>query len=182
MLSFYSHWNPLIARLLTYAPTGNVKEWTLNVHPPLSTWHLNRVTLLGDACHPMLPYVAQGAANAIEDAGVLAVCLSLVESKEDVGLALEMYERVRKERAEKIQGSAVRTGETLHLADGEEQRRRDEKIRGAGRKGRGENPDLWSDRKWQGYMWGVDVMKEAMEGWARSKEGVELNEDKEMEK
>ena len=101
---------------------------------------------MGDACHPMLPDVAQGAAQAIEDAGVLACALSLTE---DLDGALAVYERVRKDRAERIQKSATVTRKALHLPDGEEQRKRDEAIRGPGK-----NPDLWADHDWQDFMWG----------------------------
>ncbi|PYH87412.1 FAD/NAD(P)-binding domain-containing protein [Aspergillus ellipticus CBS 707.79] len=157
MKEFYSEWNDLIRSLLSYAPDGEIMEWTLNSHFPLPTWIENRVVLMGDACHPMLPYVAQGAAQAIEDAGVLACVLSLTE---DIDSALAVYERVRKERAEKIQKSAAVTRKALHLPDGEEQRKRDEAIRGPGK-----NPDLWADHDWQDFMWGTDVMKETVDNF-----------------
>ncbi|RAL01458.1 salicylate hydroxylase [Aspergillus ibericus CBS 121593] len=154
MEEFYAQWNGLVRSLLSYVPDGEVMEWTLNSHFPLPTWIENRVVLMGDACHPMLPYVAQGAAQAIEDAGVLACALSLTE---DLDGALAVYERVRKDRAEKIQKSAAVTRKALHLPDGEEQRKRDEAIRGPGK-----NPDLWADHDWQDFMWGTDVMKETV--------------------
>lgn len=61
----------------------------------------------------------------------------------NVELALEIYELVRKTRAETVQGSASITRKTLHLDDGPEQEARDKKIRGAGESGK--NPDLWAD-------------------------------------
>ena len=63
---------------------------------------MGRVYLLGDACHPMTPYMAQGAATAIEDAVILARCLEGVASA-DLPSALQQYERVRKPRASRIQ-------------------------------------------------------------------------------
>ncbi|KAJ5651079.1 uncharacterized protein N7484_004802 [Penicillium longicatenatum] len=158
MLSFYHDWNDLVRSLLTYVPDGEVMEWTLNSHLPLPSWIENKCVLMGDACHPMLPYVAQGAAQAIEDAGVLTCALSLTES---VPTALSVYEAVRKERAERIQNSASETRKALHLPDGEEQRKRDEAIRGPGK-----NPDLWADHSWQDFMWGTDVMKETVDNWS----------------
>lgn len=66
MLDFYKGWAPIIQHLLSYVPEGDVMEWTLNMHQPLPAWVEGSVALMGDACHPMLPYVAQGAAQAIE--------------------------------------------------------------------------------------------------------------------
>lgn len=152
MMEFYKDWNPLVRDLLSYVPEGEVKEWTLNSHRPLPTWVDNKCVLIGDACHPMLPYVAQGAAQAIEDAGVLTCALSLID-KSEIHTALKIYEEVRKERGEKIQNSASVTRHSLHLPDGKEQRARDEAIAKAGKTG-GHNPDLWADTEWQQFMWG----------------------------
>ncbi|EWC44383.1 hypothetical protein DRE_01209 [Drechslerella stenobrocha 248] len=173
MLKTYSGWNSTVRHLLSYVPDGRVLEWTLNSHARLPSWVENKVVLIGDACHPMLPYVAQGAANAIEDAGVLTVVLGLVQSTGSIDDALRAYQTVRKARGEAIQASARETQRVLHLADGTDQEERDRKIResteAAVRKEIGSsekrNPDLWSDQRWQDYMWAVDVMKEALEGW-----------------
>ncbi|MCJ1405496.1 hypothetical protein MMC11_008724 [Xylographa trunciseda] len=168
MLDFYSSWNDLVKNLLTYVPEGDVMEWTLNTHRPLPAWIENKVALIGDACHPMLPYVAQGAANAIEDAGTLTMCFSITS---DVPLALEIYQYVRKTRGEAIQQSAATTRKALHLPDGPEQYKRDEAIRTS--KHGGHNPDLWADTEWQQFMWGVDVMKDTLENWDTYKGKVE---------
>ncbi|KAF3911060.1 hypothetical protein AA313_de0204241 [Arthrobotrys entomopaga] len=171
MLKTYAGWNSTVRHLLSYVPDdGDVMEWTLNSHAPLPSWVEGRFVLIGDACHPMLPYVAQGAANAIEDAGVLTVALGLIEGTERVGDALKVYEIVRKERGEAIQASARDTQRQLHLVDGKEQEERDRRIREsteAARNNNGEkrNPDLWADQQWQEFMWGVDVMKETLERW-----------------
>ena len=215
MLDFYSQWNDLVKRLISYVPEGEIMEWTLNIHRPLPSWIENKVALIGDACHPMyvshslliptihaltlshaylssisfsspfqlqctklpllptrLPYVAQGAAQAIEDAAVLAVCLTLTPH---VRVALAIYTLVRKSRGEAIQQSASTTKTALHLPDGPEQEKRDEAIRNArGKEGRGgRNPDLWADREWQDFMWGVDVMRETVERWEEWKERVD---------
>ncbi|ETS79361.1 hypothetical protein PFICI_09214 [Pestalotiopsis fici W106-1] len=161
MMSFYKSWSPLIQKLLSYVPEGEIKKWTLNSHPPLPSWVKGRIGLIGDACHPMLPYVAQGAANAIEDAGVIVAALTCTDNVE---VALQVYELVRKDRAEKVQASAVRNRENLHLQDGPQQEKRDEAIRSANR-GEGQNPDLLADKEWQNFMWGVDVMRDTIEQW-----------------
>lgn len=119
----------------------------------------------------MLPYVAQGAAQAMEDAGVLTCVFSLIASPSEIPTALKIYELMRKSRGQDIQASAATVRHTLHLPDGEEQRGRDEKIRAA-ENGQGENPDLWSDERWEDFMWGTDVMKDVVEGWEDLKSQV----------
>ncbi|KAK2626931.1 hypothetical protein QTJ16_004106 [Diplocarpon rosae] len=165
MLDAYRAWNDTFKSLLDFVPDGEIMEWTLNTHLPLPSWTVNRCVLLGDACHPMLPYVAQGAAQAIEDAGVLTVALSLISSPSEIPTALKVYELVRKDRAEKIQNSAASTGRALHLPDGEEQRKRDDAIRASMNDINQRDPDMWADRQWQDFMWGVDVMRECVDGW-----------------
>lgn len=166
MLDFYKSWTPEVQNLLSYVPDGDVMEWTLNSHTPLPSWIENKVVLIGDASHPMLPYVAQGAAQAIEDAGVLQCVLA--KSSTDIPLALAAFESVRKARAEAVQGSAASTRKALHLPDGAAQRERDEQILRAGNgngKGGGENPDLWADTTFQQFIWGVDVMRDTIVRW-----------------
>ena len=82
-------------------------KWALMGRDPLKRWSVGRVSLLGDACHPTLPFLAQGAVMAIEDGMVLARCL---EAYEDVKVALNRYQDVRLERTAKIViGSAENT-------------------------------------------------------------------------
>jgi salicylate hydroxylase len=80
--------------------------------PPLESWGKGRVTLLGDAAHPMLPFLAQGAANAIEDALALARHL---QGADEVAPALRAYEAGRASRARRMQETARTTGRIYHL-------------------------------------------------------------------
>jgi salicylate hydroxylase len=168
MMSFYGNWSPAIRKWLSYAgeeDEESIPEWTLNMYPPLPTWVRGGVALIGDACHPMLPYVAQGAANGIEDAAVIATALNCTSNVE---LALCVYEAVRKERAEKIAASASDTSRSLHLPDGPEQEKRNRAIQSEGCKGRTEKSDVadkWRDQQWQDFMWGIDVMRETVHKW-----------------
>jgi salicylate hydroxylase len=57
MMAFYRDWCPEVRNLLSYVPEGEVMEWALNSHSPLPSWVENKIVLIGDACHPMLPYV-----------------------------------------------------------------------------------------------------------------------------
>ncbi|KAH8673444.1 salicylate hydroxylase [Xylariales sp. PMI_506] len=161
VLNCYRGWSSQVQEIISCVPDDEVIEWTMNTHPRLPRWVRGHVALIGDACHPMLPYVAQGAANAIEDAGVIVAALTCTS---DVILALEVYEIIRKERGELIQASAAATRESLHLPEGDAQKARDEAIRKACQ-GEGRNPDRWADREWQYFMWSVDVMKDTIEQW-----------------
>ncbi|KAI0460547.1 putative salicylate hydroxylase [Xylaria acuta] len=159
ILECYRGWCPLVQALISHAPSSGLLETPMSNMLPLPTWTRGQIALAGDACHYMLPYVAQGAANAVEDAGTLAMAFTCTDQ---IDLALELYQFVRKERSEWIQASAKNTGHTLHLPDGEEQRRRDESIQAASRGMGTANPDQWSDRQSREFMWNVDVMAETI--------------------
>jgi salicylate hydroxylase len=89
--------------------------WGLFDHPPLPRWVNGRIALLGDACHPMLPYLAQGATMALEDAWVLAAELDVAETPERGLLA---YEARRAPRAARVQRASARNGRFFHLRPG----------------------------------------------------------------
>ncbi|KAL2822285.1 hypothetical protein BDW59DRAFT_173932 [Aspergillus cavernicola] len=164
MVDDYAGWDPLVMKLIDLVPDDEVLEWKLCLHPPLKRWIKNSVAMIGDACHPMLPYVAQGAAQAVEDAAALGVLLSEITSKEEIPLALQAYEKSRKERAETVQQSGSMNRITLHLPDGPEQEARDKQFQ-ASLKG-GSNPDKWSDRQMQEFLWGWDAEEVALQTWS----------------
>lgn len=83
---------PRVQKLLRTVPEDSVLEWKLRVHTPLSHWVDGNTALVGDACHPTLPHLAQGAAQAVEDAAVLGVVLSKIKSKEEIHKALLVYQ------------------------------------------------------------------------------------------
>lgn len=101
-----------------------VFRWALYDREPLEQWGIGTTTLLGDACHPMLPFMAQGSCQAIEDAVVLARCLSEA-SVSDAASALRRYEDVRQGRTAQVQTSSVMNRDLFHMVDGQEQRDRD---------------------------------------------------------
>jgi 6-hydroxynicotinate 3-monooxygenase len=84
------------------ASCPDVHKWAIVDRCSLAHWSDRNVTLLGDACHPMTPYMAQGAAMAIEDAAVLSRCLEGVE-RDQVTDAFRRFEATRKERTELVQ-------------------------------------------------------------------------------
>lgn len=92
LLDTFKTFCPRVQKLLALVPEGQVLEWRLRVHLPLKTWVEGNACLAGDACHPTLPHLAQGAAQAAEDGIVLGVVLSKITRKEDINKALLMYE------------------------------------------------------------------------------------------
>jgi salicylate hydroxylase len=95
----FEGWHSDLITLLRATPDDGCYKWGLFDRDPLESWTLGRITLLGDAAHPMLPFMAQGSAMAVEDAVVLARALS---SCATVGEAFQRYEQVRRPRANDI--------------------------------------------------------------------------------
>jgi 2-polyprenyl-6-methoxyphenol hydroxylase-like FAD-dependent oxidoreductase len=96
----YEGFHPDVRAVLEACP--DCHKWAILEREPLPKWSEGRVALLGDACHPMTPYMAQGAATAIEDAAILARCLAKVGG-EDIEGAFQRYEAHRKPRTSRIQ-------------------------------------------------------------------------------
>jgi salicylate hydroxylase len=120
-LEHFAGWHePLLARIRA---CGTMLRGAVFVRRPLAHWSYGRVTLLGDAAHAMEPFQAQGAAQAVEDAFVLAECLA--GDPEDVAAALRRYESIRMARAGELQSSSRAAAESFYLPDGEEQQARD---------------------------------------------------------
>jgi salicylate hydroxylase len=120
-LARYEGWHPSVRSLITAFPATFI--WALHDRLPLPRWSDGRVTLLGDACHPMLPFMAQGAAQSIEDGAALASVLKA--TRDDVPAALQRYEEVRKPRATRLQEASANNRKRFHLPDGPEQQQRD---------------------------------------------------------
>jgi salicylate hydroxylase len=123
-LADFEGWHPLVREILAAAEEPNI--WALFDRAPMQRWSTGRVTLLGDACHPMLPFIAQGAAQSIEDGAALAA--SLAGPGTSVAAALRRYEARRIARTAHIQAASARSKASFHLPDGAQQRRRDAQM------------------------------------------------------
>jgi salicylate hydroxylase len=108
------------------AGTEQVFKWALFDRPPLETWTRGRVTLLGDAAHPMLPYMAQGASQSIEDAFVLARCLAA--DRDDPQRGIEWYSARRRERAAAVQAASREASRVVRLTDPAEVQARNARL------------------------------------------------------
>lgn len=96
----FEGFHPQVAHVLAACP--DVHKWAIMDRDALDRWSVGKVTLLGDACHPMTPYMAQGAAMAIEDAAVLSRCLDGV-APDGVADAFRRFEATRKARTTRVQ-------------------------------------------------------------------------------
>ena len=121
----FEGWHPQVRAMIGSVETTN--RWALYDRDSLPRWTVGRVTLMGDAAHAMLPYMAQGAVQSIEDAAVLAKCLECAAGH-DLNAALRRYEETRKPRASRCQEGSRRNAVLYHLPDGEEQRKRDANL------------------------------------------------------
>ncbi|OZD06587.1 salicylate 1-monooxygenase [Rhodococcus sp. 06-235-1A] len=123
-LAEFDGWDPRLIDLIS--SVRNPGRWALLDRAPLDRWTTKRMTLLGDAAHPMFPFLAQGSAQAIEDAAALAHCL--VGNLSDPEQALFHYENIRRPRTTRIQELSRSRKDTNHLPDGHDQQLRDLRL------------------------------------------------------
>lgn len=107
----FASWHISARALIAAAPAW--RKWPLFDRPPLARWSAGRVAVLGDAAHPMLPFLAQGAAQAIEDAAALGRAFA---GTADVPSALAAYSASRAPRAARVQQASRRQGQIYHLS------------------------------------------------------------------
>lgn len=107
----FANWSPDARALLAVAPTW--RAWPLYGRPPLTNFASGRVALIGDAAHPMPPFLAQGAAQGIEDAAALAAALGKTA---DTVTALARYSAMRVARANRVQGEAIAQARLYHMS------------------------------------------------------------------
>lgn len=143
MRAQFEGWDPRISKILALSSSDAILKWRLNVRPGLDPTWSNKsgsFTMLGDAVHATLPYLASGAGMALEDGGVLGLCLGLIKDKSIASKqkALRIYEACRRGRTEKVVQRGSYNQWIYHLHDGKEQEERDERFREYG--------DF--DRKW----------------------------------
>src|SRR6516165_106391 len=128
-LQAFAGWHPQLRRIIGAADTCFI--WALFDREPLPRWSIGRITLLGDACHPMYPFMGQGAAQAMEDGATLAACLSAAGGGVP-DVALRRYEELRRPRVTRLQGMSRANKTRFHLPDGPAQEARDAEWARAG--------------------------------------------------
>src|SRR5262249_51871687 len=94
----FQGFHPEVRKVIETAP--ELTKWPILDIEPIRTWSKDRLVLLGDACHAMMPYMASGAAMAMEDAAVLARCLT---ASDDYAAAFALYQTTRRPRVNEVQ-------------------------------------------------------------------------------
>lgn len=110
----FGDWHPIVKAIVNAAPDEGCFRWALFDRDPIPHWGRGATTLLGDACHPTLPFMAQGACMAIEDAAVLAECLE-GSGTDEIPERLRRYESLRRDRTAAIQLGSRRNAALYHL-------------------------------------------------------------------
>ncbi|MGB6454992.1 MAG: FAD-dependent monooxygenase [Streptosporangiaceae bacterium] len=112
LAAHFAGWDPVIGQIIAAiaGPGGSGFQWGMYDRAPLPRWSSGRLTLLGDAAHPMLPHLGQGVNQALEDAVALARLLGASASSGDVPRALAAYERLRRHRTARVQLGSRRQG------------------------------------------------------------------------
>ncbi|KAJ2902601.1 hypothetical protein MKZ38_000362 [Zalerion maritima] len=164
MIRVFQDFCPLVHRMLDYVPEGEVCEWRLRVHAPLPTWTRGSCALVGDACHPTLPHLSQGAAMAIEDGAVIGEVLAKSDgTPESIAKCLKVFELLRRERTQMMVDLAKASGRALHLGEGKAKEERDRLFREAKEKGIGQQtvPDKWASPEVQKMIYSYDCVQES---------------------
>lgn len=158
MLDVFKDFCPIVQRMLNLVPEGEVCEWRLRMYKPLPTWTHGNVALLGDACHPTLPHLSQGAAMAIEDGATVAEVLTMAPNTEPETIAkcLKVYELSRKDWTTNLVQMAYLSGRTLHLGEGAAKEERDKMFKA--HNGTGAVPDKWASPDVQQMIYSNDCI------------------------
>ncbi|MCJ1364519.1 hypothetical protein MMC16_003630 [Acarospora aff. strigata] len=170
MRDFFEKWDPKLKTLL-----GLVQEtskWRLQNSREMDSWRhpSGKFTLLGDACHATLPYLAQGAAQAVEDGAVLGALFTKITNKSQLSDLLLIFETLRKPRTTRVVKGSTQLRDIFHMHDGDRQRERDrqmtqhEPFEGF--------PNRWADPVFQKFLFGYDAYKEVDAAWETYQRGT----------
>ncbi|KAJ5124500.1 uncharacterized protein N7515_008325 [Penicillium bovifimosum] len=169
MRRLFVGWDPILNRFLECVTT--VDKWKLMHHGEMEHWvnEASNLVFIGDACHPMLPYLAQGANSSLEDGAVLGMLLGHMTDKAQLPRILRLYESMRKSRGEAIVRETFKQRHDFHMPDGEEQRKRDHIfLSQLGKEIKGAFPSRWTCPEVQPWLYGYNAIKEVEEAVAQN--------------
>ncbi|KAH7079392.1 salicylate hydroxylase-like protein [Paraphoma chrysanthemicola] len=163
MKKLFDGWDPVLTQFLSCV--DKVDKWKLMHREEMPSWinEQNNLVLIGDSCHPMLPYLAQGANSSIEDGAVLGLLLApkYFSQKSQLPETLQLFQQVRKARGEGIVRETFKQRKDFHMRNGEEQERRDKLMLGMlGHELKGPFPSRWTCPEVQPWLYGYDAEKE----------------------
>jgi len=143
----------------------------------------NNLVLIGDSCHPMLPYLAQGANSSIEDGAVLGLLLAPdhFTEKSQLPETLQLFQSLRKARGKGIAKETFKQRRDFHLRDGPEQEKRDElMLSQLGKEIKAPFPSRSTCPKVQPWLYGYDAMEEVEVAMRKRKVSKTLRDTKRM--
>ncbi|EUC30727.1 hypothetical protein COCCADRAFT_103141 [Bipolaris zeicola 26-R-13] len=163
MRRLFEGWDPVLTQLLECV--DRVDKWKLMHRAEMDSWvnPQNNLVLIGDSCHPMLPYLAQGANSSIEDGAVLGLLLAPehYKSKSQLPESIQLFQQLRKARSESIARETFKQRKDFHLRDGPEQAIRDATmLRQLGKGPEGAFPSRWTCPEVQPWLYGYNATKE----------------------
>ncbi|KAJ9138237.1 Monooxygenase FAD-binding protein [Pleurostoma richardsiae] len=161
----YRGWSPMVQKLLSCLP-DEIEKWRLTDLPAITGWvHPSaKMVLIGDAAHATLPYLAQGAAMAIEDAAVLGYALSHLKTVDDLPRLLQFFYRTRVGRAHAIQRGSFTNRFFIHMKDEEMLAMRRGVFKAGDYPG---SPNLMGNTIFQDWLYGYDATADAAHRWER---------------
>lgn len=169
MRDFFKDWDPIFKALLD--TVQDCSKWRLENSREMKTWShpSGKFALLGDACHATLPYLAQGAAQAVEDGAVLGALFEKIEEKSQLQDVLVIYEAIRKARTTQVVKGSTAYGQIFHMHDGPRQQERDRQLlEQAPFEG---YPHRWADPVFQPFLYGYDAHEQVETAWKKYKWG-----------
>lgn len=162
-------WDRRFKKLLGHAQQAS--KWILVKCTDLPSWihPAGKFTLLGDSAHAMLPYLAQGAAQAIEDAAILSGLLLRLEHRSQIPDILSIYERLRRPRAMQVKRQSLATRNINGMADGAKQRERDRQL--LEHQPFDGYPNPLADPVFSEWLFGYTATEEVEKAWITYKKG-----------
>ena len=161
----FAKWDPLLGKFLRQVK--GVHKWRLCWLDALPEWANESGTffMAGDCCHPMLPYLAQGANSSLEDGAVLGSLLARVRRSDmarQLSCVSKLYQELRMERGRRIQLETFKQRDDSHMEDGEAQEKRDALMMSMlGKELKGPFPSRWTCPEIQPFLYGYDAYAEA---------------------
>ncbi|KAI1113300.1 hypothetical protein F5Y14DRAFT_418388 [Nemania sp. NC0429] len=164
MKVLFEGWDPILSRFVRLAKS--VHKWKPMHRRELPAWvnDKSNCVFVGDSCHPMLPYLAQGANSAIEDGAVVGLLLGSIQSRDHVPKALGIYYKLRKVRSDVIVKETLKQRDSFHMRNGSEQEARDDLfLSQLGNEVKGPFPSRWTCPQVQPWLYGYDAYQEVRE-------------------
>ena len=159
----YTGWSSMTQKLLSFLP-DQVEKWRLIDLPMVYNWvdpH-GKMVIIGDAAHATLPYLAQGAAIAIEDGATLGCILSHLTSRSEIPQLLDLFYRTRVDRVHTVQRGSYTNRFFIHMGEGPSLRMREDVFKAGDYPG---SPNLMGNTLFQEYLYAFDAVKQAEKAW-----------------